>query len=157
MDERTDDLNAYRDPEDPIIMRPSPEAMSPEVDAAGIDTGYSVSAVVPPEPADEALEPGATADDALAADDETDAVIDDIDQTRSEMSQTIDAIQARLAPDRLKEQAKEVVHDATIGKVENVVNDMQVSARGMGDTILETIRQIRCRRPWSASAWAGCS
>jgi len=75
-----------------------------------------------------------------------------IEQTRNEMSQTIDAIQERLSPDNLKEQMKEqvreqfqevkaTVRDATIGKAEDMV-------RNVGDTLdearyglMETIRQ----------------
>lgn len=45
-----------------------------------------------------------------------------IEQTRSEMSETIDAIQDRLDPQRLAEQAKDAVHEATIGKVEGAVS-----------------------------------
>ena len=75
-----------------------------------------------------------------------------IEQTRSDMSETIEAIQERLAPQHIKEQVKEqvreqfeeaksTVRDATIGKAEEMV-------RNAGDTInearyglMETIRQ----------------
>jgi uncharacterized protein DUF3618 len=40
-----------------------------------------------------------------------------IDQTRAEMGQTIDAIQARLSPGRLVSDAKDSVKEATVGRV----------------------------------------
>lgn len=54
----------------------------------------------------------------------------DIEQTRVQMSQTIDAIQERLSPQHLAEQAKEAVYDATIG-----------TAKGVGSNMIETIKQ----------------
>jgi hypothetical protein len=43
-----------------------------------------------------------------------------IEQTRAEMSQTIDDIQARLSPSRLLTNAKQRVRDATVGRVERI-------------------------------------
>jgi len=75
-----------------------------------------------------------------------------IEETRAEMSGTIEAIQERLAPQHIKEQVKEqvreqfqevkeTVREATIGKAEDMV-------RNVGDTLgdaryglMETIRQ----------------
>src|SRR5687768_6380706 len=61
--------------------------------------------------------------------DETHSIRTGIEQTRADMSDTIDAIQDRLNPQHIKEQvkeqvreqfyeAKEMVRDATIGKAE---------------------------------------
>ena len=65
----------------------------------------------------------------------------DIEQTRIEMSETIDAIQDRLAPANIAGQAKEAVREATIGRAEDMV-------RSAGDTVsearygvVETIKQ----------------
>jgi uncharacterized protein YjbJ (UPF0337 family) len=92
--------------------------------------------------------PGATA--------ETEALRGDIAQTRSELSGTIDAIQDRLNPDRLMEQAREqvreqvqehvqeardAVRDATIGKAEDVVRNVSDTATEARSTLMETIRQ----------------
>lgn len=44
---------------------------------------------------------------------ETGDVVRDIEQTRAEMTQTIDAIQERLAPEQLADQAKDAAADAT--------------------------------------------
>jgi vacuolar-type H+-ATPase subunit H len=113
----------------------------------------------------------------------------DIEQTRGEMSGTLEAIQAKLDPDLLKEQAKEIVHDATeqaqalahetihdaaeqakeviqtaskqaretiheatdqakeavhdatVGRAEEAVGDIRQTVRGMGTTMLDTIKQ----------------
>ena len=45
-----------------------------------------------------------------------------IEQTRAEMSETIDAIQNRLSPGRLMADAKEKVKDATIGRMKGLIN-----------------------------------
>lgn len=104
-------------------------------------------------------------DEALAADrtnegdwqnsDNPDAIRQDIGDTRAQLSETLDAIQEQLNPDRLKEQAKDLVqdttqrvtdqakdamYDATIGKAEQVVNNVEASARNAGGTLLDTIK-----------------
>lgn len=73
-----------------------------------------------------------------------------IEQTRNEMSETIDAIQARLNPDHLKEQVKEqvreqfqevksTVRDATIGKAEQMARNVGESVSDARYTVMETI------------------
>jgi ElaB/YqjD/DUF883 family membrane-anchored ribosome-binding protein len=70
----------------------------------------------------------------------------EIEETRVEMSGTIDAIQEKLNPDRLKEQVtsavqeqvetvKENIHDATIGRAEEMVSNVGKSG------LVETIKQ----------------
>ncbi len=54
----------------------------------------------------------------------------EIEQTRADMSETVDAIQERLSPENLKDQAKERVREATVGR-----------ARETGSGIMETIRE----------------
>ena len=54
----------------------------------------------------------------------------DIEQTRAEMSETINAIQERLSPQHIAEQAREAVYDATIG-----------TAKGAGLNMIETIKR----------------
>ncbi|GIV96894.1 MAG: hypothetical protein KatS3mg057_1551 [Herpetosiphonaceae bacterium] len=62
---------------------------------------------------------------------------DNIEHTRAEMSETIDAIQERLSPAYLKEQVKDQVretfHETRTAAVENV--------KGAGSTMLETIKR----------------
>ncbi len=84
--------------------------------------------------------------------DDTDGVRSQIEQTRSELGQTIDAIQQKLSPGNIADEAKSAVHDATVGSVSNAVgsatNAMQQAASGvestaagMGNTVVETIKQ----------------
>ncbi len=60
----------------------------------------------------------------------------EIEDTRAVMSQTINEIQERLSPEHLMDQAKEAVRDATIGKVESVVETV-------GETISEVTEPAR--------------
>ena len=86
---------------------------------------------------------------------QTEEIRAEIEQTRAEMSQTIDAIQDRLRPERLMdeakeqvtervqegvEQAKEAVRDATIGRVEDMVRNVGDTASDTRYTIVETVR-----------------
>lgn len=53
---------------------------------------------------------------------DTEQIRADIEDTRAEMSQTINEIQERLSPEHLMGQVKETVREATIGKVERVMD-----------------------------------
>lgn len=101
--------------------------------------------------------------DVLGSADETEEIRADIEQTRSEMSETIEALQERLSPTALKEQAvdqfqdvrehvkeqvreqiqeaKAAVREATIGKVENMVHTASNTAQDARYTVMDTIRQ----------------
>jgi ElaB/YqjD/DUF883 family membrane-anchored ribosome-binding protein len=70
-----------------------------------------------------------------------DAIRGGIAQTRAAMSQTIDAIQERLAPKRLVADAKEQIREATIGKVQDMASNVRDSAADAGYTIMDTVRQ----------------
>ena len=98
---------------------------------------------------------------------DTEEIRVEIEQTRTEMSGTIDAIQRKLDPEVLTEQAKEAARDvadhavqqakeaardltgqakeaawdATVGRAEEVVSGAGETARGVGETVIETIRQ----------------
>jgi uncharacterized protein YjbJ (UPF0337 family) len=76
----------------------------------------------------------------------------ELGQTRAEMSETIDAIQDKLSPERLKEQAKETLRAATVGKAEEAVSSVVGKAEemassagdtasGAGSTLVETLKQ----------------
>ena len=56
----------------------------------------------------------------------------DIEQTRADMSETIDAIQDRLRPANLVSQAKDTVRDATVGKVKQMAESARDSLRSRG-------------------------
>lgn len=60
----------------------------------------------------------------------------EIEDTRAEMSQTINEIQERLSPENVMGQVKEKVREATIGKVERVMNRV-------GETIGEVTEPAR--------------
>src|SRR5688572_13317075 len=66
--------------------------------------------------------------------DETRALRDDIRDTRERMSGTLDELGERLNPHRLKQQAKESIKDATIGRVTNMASNAR---HGVADTIRE--------------------
>ncbi len=73
--------------------------------------------------------------------DDPNAIRQNIEQTRSHMSDTIDAIQERLSPQRLVSDAKESVKEATIGRVQDMANNVRDSANDAGYTVLDTVRQ----------------
>lgn len=64
-----------------------------------------------------------------------------IEETRNELSETIEAIQDRLSPQRLKDQVKEQVRDATIGKAENMVRNAGETLSDARYGLMETIQQ----------------
>lgn len=61
-----------------------------------------------------------------------------IERTRADMSEKLNAIQSKLSPENLTSQAKEAVRDATIGKaqhaMEDVSNSVGSAVSGVGDT-----------------------
>jgi len=68
--------------------------------------------------------------------DNTEQIRAEIEDTRAEMSQTINEIQERLSPEHLMGQVKETVREATIGKVERVMDKV-------GETISEVAEPAR--------------
>jgi len=99
------------------------------------------------DPATDAFDPDAVRDPALGGTDvdpvagdpvaggpvevdEVEASRVEIERTRADMSETVDAIQERLSPQNLKEQAKDRVKEATVGK-----------AQEAGSGLVDTIRQ----------------
>ncbi len=84
--------------------------------------------------------------------DETGAARSRIEQTRSELGQTVDAIQQKLSPGNLADEAKSAVQDATVGQVGQAVgtatnavqqaaSGVESTAAGVGSTVVETIKQ----------------
>lgn len=95
--------------------------------------------------------PSNAADDA-GGNNEVTEIRHSIEQTRSDLSETIDELQERLSPSHLKEQVKEQVmeqyrqardsvREATIGKVEDMVervgDTMYQARRGVVDAVTE--------------------
>jgi len=78
--------------------------------------------------------------DATDADEETieiAATRAEIEQTRAEMSGTIDAIKDKLSPQNLVQQAKETVKEATVGKAQEVAGNVVEGARRAANTAVE--------------------
>jgi ElaB/YqjD/DUF883 family membrane-anchored ribosome-binding protein len=69
-------------------------------------------------------------------DENTEHLRAEIEDTRAEMSQTINEIQERLSPENVMDQVKEKVREATVGKVERVMNRV-------GETIGEVAEPAR--------------
>lgn len=67
-------------------------------------------------------------------------VMADIERTRAEMSETVDAIQRKLSPDRLKGQMKDKVREATIGRVKGMTGRAGSRAKGIGSDIVEAVK-----------------
>jgi hypothetical protein len=65
-----------------------------------------------------------------------------IEHTRAEMTQTIDAIQARLSPSRMLSDAKQTVKDATVGRVRSLATGSNGFGNGIGG-FSDTERVIR--------------
>ncbi len=103
-----------------------------------LDADDRITAPLPGEPgfdpATEAYDPDAvTAGSALGSEAEVDEIERtraEIERTRAGMGETVDAIQEKLSPENLKEQAKDRVREATVGK-----------AQEAGSGIVEAIRQ----------------
>src|SRR5215213_4096880 len=94
------------------------------------------------------------ADTEEVSDDNTQAIREEIELTRADLADTINEIQERLNPQVIVEQAKEsakttaedaidhakqAVHDATIGKVENMVSNVSDSVQETGSGIMGLI------------------
>ena len=83
---------------------------------------------------------------------EVEALTQDIEQTRDEMSGTVEAIADRLDPANIVQDAKQTVREATVGKVEQMasnvadtasgfVDDARYTAQDAGSGILETVKR----------------
>jgi ElaB/YqjD/DUF883 family membrane-anchored ribosome-binding protein len=117
MGERPDEIRR-RDPLDPLdatSRNPDP-LVDPAMEPVGPIT-------------DPAVGGGAVVEEADSTHVEIERTRAEIVRTRADMSETVDAIQGRLSPENLKEQAKDRVKEATVGR-----------AQEAGSGIVETIR-----------------
>lgn len=69
-------------------------------------------------------------------DENTEQIRAEIEDTRAELSQTINEIQERLSPENVMDQVKEKVREATVGKVERVMDKV-------GETVGEVTQPAR--------------
>jgi hypothetical protein len=65
----------------------------------------------------------------------------EIHETRERMGETIEEIGERLNPNRLKEQVKDNIRDATIGRVENMATNAVERVNETRRTFTNTIRE----------------
>jgi ElaB/YqjD/DUF883 family membrane-anchored ribosome-binding protein len=65
----------------------------------------------------------------------------DIEATRQRMGDTLEELGARLNPNRLKQQAKDKVRDATIGRVQTMAQTTIEKATGAGRTVTDVVRE----------------
>jgi hypothetical protein len=70
-------------------------------------------------------------------DPEVDELVDGIEETRQEMTLTVEEIGDRLDPRNIVEGAKETVRAATMGKVEDMANTAGAMVNDAGDTVRE--------------------
>jgi hypothetical protein len=72
-----------------------------------------------------------------SGDPEVDELVDDIVETREEMTVTVEEIGDRLDPRNIVAGAKETVREATVGKVEDMANTAGALVSDAGDTVRE--------------------
>lgn len=87
---------------------------------------------------DERFEPATTGDE---VDPEAERIVSEIEVTRTEMGGTINEIGHRLDPQVIAGQARDHIREATVGKVERMMDDAGQTAQRTGDSMIETIRQ----------------
>jgi len=74
-------------------------------------------------------------------DPEAERIVSEIEVTRVDMSATIDEIGHRLQPQTIADEARVKIREATVGKVERIVDDAGQTATQTGNTLVSTIRQ----------------
>lgn len=73
---------------------------------------------------------------------ETERIKADIEDTRAEMGQTLNEIQERLSPEHLMDQVKETVREATIGKVERVMEQVGEKISNVTEPAMEAMGTV---------------
>ena len=76
-----------------------------------------------------------TTDD-ITTDPEVEQLVEEIEVTRVEMTGTVEEIGERLDPRNIVAGAKETVREATVGKVESMVNDAGQTAQQAGTGLI---------------------
>lgn len=67
----------------------------------------------------------------------------EIERTRIEMHETIDAIQQKLNPERLKRQAGDTIREATIGRAEHTMSNAMDKAEGAVNNVRDTAMEAK--------------
>jgi hypothetical protein len=74
-------------------------------------------------------------------DPEAERIVTEIETTRVDMGATIDEIGHRLQPQTIADEARVKIREATVGKVEKIVDDAGQTATQTGNTLVQTIRE----------------
>jgi hypothetical protein len=64
-----------------------------------------------------------------------------IEQTRTQMGQTIEQLQERLSPERIKQETQEAIRDATIGKVQEMTHKAEYEMKSWPSRVTRTVRE----------------
>ena len=62
-----------------------------------------------------------------------DEIRNEIESTRQRMGNTINALEERLNPDRLKQQASDTIRDQTVGRAERFADSATQTMKGAGN------------------------
>lgn len=73
--------------------------------------------------------------------DDPDRIRAEIERTRGEMAETVDSIQERLSPERLKREAVDSVREATIGRAEEMAETAARRAKGFRANFVSTVKE----------------
>jgi ElaB/YqjD/DUF883 family membrane-anchored ribosome-binding protein len=74
-------------------------------------------------------------------DPEAERIVAEIEVTRTELGGTIDEIGHRLQPQTIVGNARDQLREATVGKVERLVDDAGQTAQQTTNTLMDTVRQ----------------
>ena len=74
-----------------------------------------------------------------------------IEHTRAELGQTIDAIQDRLSPRRVVQEAKETISDATLGRARRLASRVSDAVNANGSPRVSSIIEKARRNPTIAA------
>ncbi|MHB0859592.1 MAG: DUF3618 domain-containing protein [Anaerolineae bacterium] len=64
----------------------------------------------------------------------------DIQHTRDEMGETVEDIEHRLSPQRLRAEASEAIQEATIGRARDAAERIGYEAQNVGSGLMDTVR-----------------
>jgi len=77
-----------------------------------------------------------------SASDDPEQIREQIERTRDDMSQTLDELQQRLSPQNLAQQARDTVRDATVGKVQQMVESAGTTAAHVAERAQDTAGSV---------------
>lgn len=79
--------------------------------------------------------------DASARTEDPETIQAEIQRTRAELDETVDAIQERLRPERLKSEAQQAVREATKRRANQMAEEAKYRADSMRSRMMETMKQ----------------